>query len=266
MVQGYAVPRSPLGLAAIDPPPPWHYSGDVVGAEFWADPAATAAILPEGLTPDPETNGHALLMFVDWQFTASGDEFLDPARYQYRECFVLCDARWGEMKVTYCPFIFVDNDAALARGWIQGFPKRIGSVFQTRTFAAPSAAMAAVEPGGRFAGVLSTHGQRLAELKITLRQSVADPTTLFNRPTALLRYFPRLEKERQDKPAVNELTLSLTDDLQMVDLWTGEAEIDFPEVRNEELSALRPVRYGAGFRYGLAYSVTDLRVLKDLTA
>ena len=69
MVQGYAVPRSPLGLAAIDPPPPWHYSGDVVGAEFWADPSATTALLPEGLTPDPETNGRALLMFVDWQFT-----------------------------------------------------------------------------------------------------------------------------------------------------------------------------------------------------
>src|SRR5258707_13839662 len=126
--------------------------------------------------------------------------------------------------------------------------------------------MAAVEAGGRFAGPLSTNGQRLAELKITLRQSVADPTTLFNRPTALLRYFPRLEKDRRNKPAVNELTLSLTDELQMVNLWTGEAEIDFPEVRNEELSALRPVRCGVGFRYGLAYSVTGLGIFKDFAA
>lgn len=178
MVKGFTVPRSPLGLAAIDPPPPWYYSGDVLGAEFWADPAATAALLPEGLTPDPETNGHAALMFVDWQFTASNDEYLDPARYQYREAFVTIDARWGAMKVTFCPFIYVDNDAAMVRGWTQGFPKQLGSIFQTRTFAAPSPAMAPVEPGGRFAGSLSCHGQRLADVKVTLQQTEADPTTL----------------------------------------------------------------------------------------
>jgi hypothetical protein len=266
VVKGFSVPRTPLGIASIDPPPPWHYSGDVVGAEFWADPAATAALLPEGFTPDPDTNGHAFIYYIDWQFTAAGDEVLDPARYQYRECFILIDARLGDRKVVYCPFIYVDNDAALARGWMQGFPKRLGSVFQTRTFAAPSAAMAKVEPGGRFAGQLSTHGQRLAEIRITLRQPVADPTTLFNRPSALVRYFPRIEKGKYDNPAVDEITVSLTDDLQMVDLWTGDAEITFPDVRNEEMAALGPVKVGVGFRFGLSYSVTDLEIVKDFTA
>lgn len=32
MLKGYMIPRSPLGHAAIDPPPPWHYSGDVLAA------------------------------------------------------------------------------------------------------------------------------------------------------------------------------------------------------------------------------------------
>ena len=54
MVKGFTLPRSPLGLAAIDPPPPWHYSGDAVGVEYWADPNATAAFLPEGLSPDAD--------------------------------------------------------------------------------------------------------------------------------------------------------------------------------------------------------------------
>jgi hypothetical protein len=74
-------------------------------------------MLPEGLSPDPSTNGHALALFVDWQFTVSDDEYLDPARYQYREAFVLIDAALGSRPVTFCPFIYVDNDAALARGW-----------------------------------------------------------------------------------------------------------------------------------------------------
>lgn len=38
------------------------------------------------------------------------------------------------MPVAWCPYIYVDNDQALARGWIQGFPKKLGTVAQTRTF------------------------------------------------------------------------------------------------------------------------------------
>ena len=58
MLKGFTVPKSPFGLAALTPPPPWHYSGDVVGVEFWADPDATAATLPSGLSRDPKSHGH----------------------------------------------------------------------------------------------------------------------------------------------------------------------------------------------------------------
>src|SRR6202012_4024771 len=102
----------------------------------------------------------------DWQFTAGEDEYLDPTRYQYREAFVLIDASWNQQPVTFCPFIFVDNDAALARGWIQGFPKRMGSIFQTRSFAAPSPAAAPVAAGSRFGASLSAHGGRLSDLRV----------------------------------------------------------------------------------------------------
>jgi Acetoacetate decarboxylase (ADC) len=264
MVVGYTVPRTPLGVASLDPPPPWHYSGDVVGVEYWADPKAVAALLPEGISPDREANGRATMMFLDWQFTSANDEYLDPSRYQYREAFILVDAHWENQPVTFCPFIFVDNDAALARGWIQGFPKRMGTIFQTRTFEAPSPAAAPVCAGGKFGASVSSHGQRLADIRVTLREKIEDPTTIFNRPTALLRYFPTLVAGRQDKPAVNELTLSLTDNLSMVNLWTGDAELQMPEAKGEEFNSLKPIRIGRGFRYGLSYSVSDLKVLKDL--
>src|ERR1700758_1262569 len=92
MLKGFTLPKSPFGQAALTPPPPWHYSSGGVGVEFWTDPVATVATLPRGLSPDPKSNGHAVMMFLDWQFTAQDDEFLDPARYQYREAFVLLGA------------------------------------------------------------------------------------------------------------------------------------------------------------------------------
>ena len=65
--------------------------------------------------------------------------------------------------ISYCPYIFVDNDEAIARGWTQGYPKRLGQVFQTRYFAATGKAGPALAPGSKFAGSLTASGQRLAE-------------------------------------------------------------------------------------------------------
>jgi hypothetical protein len=48
MLKGYTVPLSPLGIANLATKPPWHYAGTIVAVEFWADPAAAAATLPDG--------------------------------------------------------------------------------------------------------------------------------------------------------------------------------------------------------------------------
>ncbi|MEU6197063.1 acetoacetate decarboxylase family protein [Streptomyces sp. NPDC047061] len=261
MLQGYTVPLSPRGIANLAPKPPWHYAGTVVGAEFWTDPAAAAAALPEGLTPDPSSNGHGTVLFIDWQYSGSQDEYLDPVRSQYREFFVLLDAHWQGTPVSWCPYIYVDNDHALARGWIQGFPKKIGSVHQTRTFTVPNQAAPALGPGGRFAATVSTAGYRLANLLVTLTEPVADPRALAGRPTVNLRHFPQLAAEHQDKPAVHELVMALFDDPRVAHAWTGTSELEFPDVPGEELYDLAPVRTGAGFRFELSYTVTDLRTL-----
>jgi hypothetical protein len=266
MLKGYSVPLSPLGQANLAPRPPWHYSSDVVAAEFWVDRDAAQASLPPKVTIDGAADARAVIMFLDWQFTASNDEMLDPARYQYREAFLLLDAHFGDMPIAYCPYIFVDNDAAVMRGYVQGFPKKRGDIFQTRSYAAPSPAAAPVAAGSKYGASVAAHGERMADVRITLRESVADPTTVFNRPTVMRRYFPRLDGKAYDTPAVDQLTLSLTDNLHIVDLWAGDAAVRIPEVPGEEMHTLAPIRTGRGFRFGMSYTVTDLQILEDYAA
>jgi acetoacetate decarboxylase len=130
MLKGFSVPLTPQGqsvLAAL----PRHYSSDCIAIEYWADPAA---LLPPGPTMDEKSGGRAFFWFLDWQFTGSNDELTNPARYQYREAFALVEAVSDGRPVNYCPYIYVDNDAAIARGWARGFPKKLGSVYQTRSF------------------------------------------------------------------------------------------------------------------------------------
>ena len=158
---------------------------------------------------------------------------------------------------------YVDNDAALAGGWTQGFPKKMGSIFQTRSFAAPGPAAVPVASGSRFGASLSAHGQRLAEACVTLREPVENGLSFLSRPTVLLRYFPRLAAGYQDRPAVNELAMSITDHLTVTGAWIGKGELNFPEANGEELNALAPKKIESGFRYSLSYSVSDLKILED---
>ena len=79
------------------------------------------------------------------------------------------------------------------------------------------------------------------------------------------RYFPQLSAGRHETPAVDQLTMSLTDDLAIVDVWAGSAELRIPEVEGEDMHVIAPLRVGRGYRLGMACSVTDLRILKTNT-
>src|SRR5262249_41162087 len=107
------------------------------------------------------------------------------------------------------------------------------------------------------------HGERLAEACVTLHKPLENGLSLLSRPTVLLRYFPRLAAGYQDKPAVNELVMSITDNLTVGGAWIGKGELYIPEAHGEELHALAPKRIECGFRYSLSYSVSDLNILRD---
>jgi acetoacetate decarboxylase len=264
MLKGFNYPLTPKGKSTLNPPPPWYYSADFLNIEFWSNPAAVAALLPAGLTPDTSANGHANALFYDWQFTGENEEYLDPARYQYREFFILVDALYEKKPVSYCPYIFVDNDAALARGWTQGYPKRLGQVFQTRYYAATGKAGPELKAGSKFAGSLTSAGQRLAEGLVTLKEPVTDPSMLTQKPVLNLLHSPRLAAEQQDKPAIHEIVENVPHDVKIEQAWIGEGSLTLPVCRGEELSDLAPVRCGKGIRASMAYVVDDLKTLKDL--
>jgi acetoacetate decarboxylase len=265
MLKGFNYPLTPQGKSTLNPLPPWHYSADFLNIEFWANPSVVAATLPPGLDPDPSADGHANALFYDWQFSGSDDEYLDPARYQYREFFILLDAFFEGRPISYCPYIFVDNDAALARGWTQGYPKRIGSVFQTRYYAATGEAGPALAAGSKFAGILSAAGQRLAEGVVTLREPIKNPSTLSKRPVVNLLHTPRLAAGMHNKPAIHELVENVPHDVKIEQAWIGDGTLALPVCRGEELSDLAPVRCGAGLRASMAYVVDDLKTLKRLS-
>ena len=106
MLKGCNSPLTPQGTSTLHPPPPWYYSADFLNIALWSHPAAVAALLPPGLAPAPSAHGHGHALFYDWQCSGENDEYLDPARYQYREFFILVEAFYEGKPVSYGPYIF----------------------------------------------------------------------------------------------------------------------------------------------------------------
>jgi acetoacetate decarboxylase len=263
MLRGYSVPRSPEGSSSLVPAPPWHYVGDFLVVEYWAAAEAVEAVLPVGLEPH-EDPGRCAAIFADWQSCSdSREELDDPIRSQYREFFVVVNALLDGEQVTTCPYIWVDRDFALARGWVQGFPKKLGSIQMTRHFQLGATASPGLAPGARYAGTLAAGDRRLAFGAVTLERESVDGPTHNDPPLVNVRHFPNLAAGRHDEPAVHELVRARSRDREISPIWAGTAELELYPAPNEELAALAPLRVGTGFRFTFAYTVDDLETVRD---
>jgi hypothetical protein len=262
-LDGYTLPRSPEGRASLVPAPPWHYVGDLLVVEYWADPDAAMALLPPGLDPHPDA-GRCAAVFADWQSCAEPrDDLVDPSRSQYKEFFLVVNGLLDGEEVTTCPFVWVDRDFALARGWIQGFPKKLGSVWMTRAYALEAAAAPGVQPGAVFGATAAAYERRLAEAAVTLERAAEGPPAHIDPPIVNVRHFPRLSAGRHHDPAVHELVRVTSRDRSISEVWEGSARLELFGAPGEEHDRLAPVRVGRGFRFTIAYSVDDLDIVRE---
>jgi acetoacetate decarboxylase len=257
-LQGWSLPLSPAGRAALVPPPPWHFSGDAIGIDFRADPDAVAAVLPPGL--EPAGDGSASFVFCDWSSSADDDPRIiaDPARGQYREAYIAVNATLDGKKVARVPYIWVDNDLSFARGHIQGFPKKTGVIAMTRAVAVGRGGPR-LEAGSTFVGHVASLGVRLARGSVTLDARADDgfvPRAL-RTPIWHTRHVPDLAG---GDPLVHDLARNVVADFAVADVWTGPATLELHESDFEELAVLAPIEVTGGFRCAVAFSITGAEV------
>ncbi|HEX9542973.1 MAG TPA: acetoacetate decarboxylase family protein, partial [Streptosporangiaceae bacterium] len=110
LTEGYALPVA----GGFYPKPPYLYRGaKAIIALYEADPARIAELLPPGVAPleDPPV---CIAWVVHYPFSTLG---------VYNETIMLIRVSFEGEPYTFCPFIYVDNDAALACGReLWGFP------------------------------------------------------------------------------------------------------------------------------------------------
>ena len=239
------LPRTPEGRASIVPSPPWHYSGDVLTIEYRTDPANVEALLPSGVDLATEDPGAVAIIWADWQSCSdAGDELLDPVRSQYKEAYVVVQCTYAGETYSRCVYIWVDKDFALARGWYQGYPKKLGQIWMTRPVAVGKAGPQ-LEPGGRFGATLAANDRRLAEVTLTLTGQSETGGFVNALPMLHSRYMPNIDPA--GAASLDELVTMRSRDVELGPVYVGEPTVTLFEAPTEELAALEPIETIAGY-------------------
>ena len=235
--------------------------------DYWADPEKAVAFLPEGIEPHPDP-GRCAFVAADWQSCSeSGDELVDPSRSQYKEVFVVVNGLLDGEEVTVCSYIWVDRDFALTRGWIQGFPKKLGSIWITRSFGLGGPADPGMEAGRalrrdlRRVRASRRRGDRDARAPVG-RRAVPQRAADRQRPPlpAARRRAPRRPGRARARPR------RLPRPASRSEVWEGSATLALYGAGHEEVDALAPVRIGRGYRFTFGYTVDDLETVRELRA
>ena len=257
--KGYTAPLSPSGREGIVPPPPWHYSGDFLIVEYRTNPDAVIALLPEELEPADDP-GAVAAIFADWQ-SCSDDrsEMLDPFQSQYKEFFLVVGCKYQGKAASRCVYIWVDKDFAMYRGWIQGFPKKLGSIHMTRTYPVGKATPR-MEAGSKFAATCIAGSREVARAVVTLRQISKTGPTVNDPPMHNTRHFPAYDGL---VPGVFELVKAGGYDREVTEIWEGDGELTLGSNTIEDLRAIAPKEMIKGFRFTFAYSVNGGQVLEQ---
>ena len=240
-------PRTPEGRASVLPPPPWHYSGEMLTVEFRTDPARVAELLPPGLSLADDDPGAVSIIWAEWQSCSdSFEELLDPARAQYKEVFVVIRCQYEGKTFSRAAYIWVDKDFAMARGHIQGYPKKMSEIWMTRPITVGKAGPR-LEVGGRFGATLSTWGRRIAEARFTITGEAATAGFVNGHPMLHSRFMPAIEMDGRD--SLDELVTMRGYDHEVGPVYAGDAELVLHDNPTEELHRFGDVELiGAYYR------------------
>jgi len=246
-LHGFMAPKTPTGKSAIIPDMPWFYSGTLLTVEYLTDEANVRAILPPELELADEHPGAVALIWADWQSCSTGGaELLDPVRSQYLEAFVVVRCKYQGKTYSRCVAIWVTKDFAIARGWFQGYPKKLGSVAVTRIFN-HGKATPKLEAGAKLGASLAAYDHRLASAVVTLRKPADSNGFVNGHPMIHSRWMPSITPGLGN--SMDQLITMGGVDADLGTPWVGDAELTLADSQWDELASILPVKEILGGYY-----------------
>ncbi|QIW23569.1 acetoacetate decarboxylase [Sulfolobus sp. S-194] len=261
MQNDFSLPITKSGKSQIVFPPPWHYGVTYISAHVKFDKDSASQLLPNFLSTDGEgwiyiaefisTSDH------NWNFM-----YEDPELVQYMEGAIGLKVNFEGKNYIYFPFMWVDKDWALVRGWLDGYPKKIAKIVMTRLH--PLLPMYnKPEKGLKMGGYVVRGGGVLLRLQVELQEKADSvPVSKFG-PFLNIRRFATRGDDEED---LYEVVSRVRDVSNYGEIWKGDAKVELGGYVNDEVNLLRLEEVYAGYHYTLYFRVTTTKLLKKIVA
>ncbi|BBL47299.1 MULTISPECIES: acetoacetate decarboxylase family protein [Metallosphaera] len=235
-----------------------YYGGDFIVAHVKLDKDALKNVVPRIFEPD----GEALFSLREF-VTVMGDRtdllYEEPMLTQYNESAIGVKVRYDGGVYQYYPFMWVDKEFAVVRGWLNGYPKKMANIQLTR-FHPLLPQISEPKPGVVVGGYVTRGSGLLFKIKVTLREKVEKPPTFG--PTLLIRDYPA---EGEGETSVLELVRLDLQDLKVTDVWRGDVEIEIGKGINDEVDNFKVTEKLGGYYYKIGFRIPGTKLIKKLS-
>ena len=242
---------TPSGKSSVVQAPPYHYGADFVTVYFKSNPEKLQYFLPDPLMV---ADGSAVAYVSDFVCTVSENAMTapydDPAQASYHEAAVGIKCTYKGNPGVYYPFMWVDRDWSLVRGWSLGYSKKLADDIQMTRLHKYIPKVPYYGPGTKLSGYCSRHGSRILSVSLSITRKGTSQDLISSPSVYGLRYFPA---NTQGQKMVNELIEIQKGNAKLGDeIWYGEGEVMFYDCVNEELIKIEPVEplYGLSYQFG----------------
>lgn len=255
----WSTPITRSGKSTLVPEGPWHYGLNVIAVHALGDKELLSEATPKPLEVD---DGQIWFYIADIVSVSEKHPELNvevPDLLQYREATVFIKVRYEGKTYAYCPFMWVDKDLPLMRGFIVGFPKKIAYIELTKLH--PQIPYYnGLREGISLGGFAIRSNYLLFKLKVKLeRKANKIPLDDFG-PWLLPRYLPEIGELK----GVNELVTFETEYLKYGEIWEGKGEVIIGGGLNDEVELFKPVRILKGYYYSVGLKPKKLKCIGSL--
>ncbi len=254
--QAYTHPLTESGRSSIVPPGPYHYGVEYIAVHLRVDRDKAQKLLPSFLRSADE----AWVYIADF-VTVHGNNidwiYRIPDMTQYKEAAVALKVIYSGRSYNYFPFMWVDKDWALIRGWLNGYPKKIAEITLTKINPI-NPVLKEIGKGTKLGGYCSRQGRRLFTLVVELEEETKEiPLRSFG-PTLTYRHFPATYEGQQSLSEVLEVIRS---NYRLGKAWRGRGEIEIGYGENDEVELIEIKEILGGYYYITGYTIEGGKVV-----
>lgn len=255
----FTLPPTKSGKSQIVFEPPWHYGVTYIAAHVKFTEDSANQVLPDFL----KTDGEGWVYIAE--FVSPSDNnwdymYQDPDLVQYMEGAIGLKVEFEGKNYLYYPFMWVDKDWALVRGWIDGYPKKLAKIVMTRLhpllpkYNRP-------EPGLKLGGYVVRGGGVMFRIQVELKEKTESVPRLGQ--FLNIRRFPSRGNNEED---LYEIVSRVRDESVLGEVWRGEAVVELGGYVNDEVNVLKLEKVLRGYYYTLYFRVTRTSLIAKRAA